>query len=104
TATGIYFVLPQHQLPSAQPCNSISAPHNNPRNANSMATKKQIAANRKNAAKSTGPLTPEGRLTSSQNAVRHGLTATQLVISVEEQSEFHEILHDFQAELQPAGA
>src|SRR5258708_2008977 len=68
-----------------------------------MATKKQIAANRKNAAKSTGPRTPEGRLASCQNAVRHGLTATQLVLSVEEESEFHQILRDFQAELKPTG-
>jgi hypothetical protein len=38
-----------------------------------MATKLQIAANRSNAQKSTGPNTREGRRRSSQNGVRHGL-------------------------------
>lgn len=39
-----------------------------------MATDKQIAANRRNAQKSTGPKTLNGRATSSRNAFRHGLT------------------------------
>jgi hypothetical protein len=39
-----------------------------------MATEKQIAANRANAQKSTGPKTAAGRLKSSRNAFRHGLS------------------------------
>ena len=39
-----------------------------------MATEKQIAANRENAKRSTGPKTMAGRLISSRNAVRHGLS------------------------------
>lgn len=39
-----------------------------------MASDKQIAANRRNAQKSTGPKTLTGRATSSRNAFRHGLT------------------------------
>src|SRR5438270_2757407 len=39
-----------------------------------MATEKQIAANRANAKKSTGPNTAAGRLQSSRNAYRHGLS------------------------------
>jgi hypothetical protein len=39
-----------------------------------MATEKQIAANRANAQKSTGPRTAAGRLKSSRNAFRHGLS------------------------------
>ena len=38
-----------------------------------MVTKLQVAANRSNAGKSTGPKTREGRRRSSQNGVRHGL-------------------------------
>ena len=38
-----------------------------------MATQAQIAANRRNASKSTGPKTDRGRAKSSQNARRHGL-------------------------------
>jgi hypothetical protein len=39
-----------------------------------MATEKQIAANRANAQKSTGPKTAAGRLKSSRNALSHGLS------------------------------
>jgi hypothetical protein len=45
-----------------------------------MASRKQIEANRKN-----------GPLASSRNAIRHGLTATQLVVSVEEKAEFQPV-------------
>ena len=39
-----------------------------------MATEKQIAANRANARRSTGPRTALGKLKSSRNAFRHGLS------------------------------
>ncbi len=39
-----------------------------------MATEKQIAANRENAKRSTGPKTVAGRLMSSRNAYRHGFS------------------------------
>ena len=38
-----------------------------------MASSKQIAANRRNARKSTGPKSVRGRARSSRNALRHGL-------------------------------
>jgi hypothetical protein len=41
-----------------------------------MATEKQIAANRANAQKSTGPKTAAGKLKSSLNAYRHGLSCS----------------------------
>jgi len=53
-----------------------------------MATQKQIEANRRNAQKSTGPRTPEGRAASSQNALRHGLTAEQVIVQGESKEEF----------------
>ena len=40
-----------------------------------MASDKQIAANRANAQKSTGPKTAAGKLISAQNARRHGLSS-----------------------------
>ncbi len=40
-----------------------------------MASEKQIEANRRNALRSTGPRTEEGKAVVSRNAVRHGLTA-----------------------------
>lgn len=39
-----------------------------------MTTEKQITANRANAKRSTGPKTLAGKLKSSRNAVRHGLS------------------------------
>jgi len=40
-----------------------------------MASHRQIAANRRNARRSTGPRSPAGRKRSSWNSFRHGLTA-----------------------------
>jgi len=39
-----------------------------------MTSDRQIAANRRNAARSTGPQSEEGKATSSRNALQHGLT------------------------------
>lgn len=44
-----------------------------------MATEKQIAANRRNALKSTGPRTPEGKARSRWNALKHGILAKAVV-------------------------
>ena len=40
-----------------------------------MASEQQRAANRANAKRSTGPKTPAGKLRSSRNALKHGLSA-----------------------------
>ena len=42
-----------------------------------MATERQIAANRTNAKRSTGPKTVGGRQASSRNALRHGLCSSK---------------------------
>jgi hypothetical protein len=44
------------------------------------ASPRQIAANRRNALRSTGPRTPVGKLTSKFNATKHGLSASEIVI------------------------
>jgi hypothetical protein len=43
-----------------------------------MATEKQVAANRANARRSTGPKTEAGKRKSSQNAYQHGLSSSEL--------------------------
>jgi hypothetical protein len=43
-----------------------------------MATKRQIAANRGNAGKSTGPRSPAGKKRAGRNAYRHGLSVSLL--------------------------
>src|ERR1017187_2378230 len=44
-------------------------------NSQNHASPEQLAANRANAAKSTGPRSPEGKTRSAQNARKHGFTA-----------------------------
>jgi len=53
-----------------------------------MATEVQILANCRNAQKSTGPRTSEGKSAISQNAVKHGLLVRHDVISSESQADF----------------
>ena len=53
-----------------------------------MATETQIIANRRNAQKSTGPRTNQGRAAVSQNAIKHGLLTRQNVICSESQADF----------------
>jgi len=68
-----------------------------------MATQQQIDANRRNAQKSTGPTTPEGRAAVRHNALKHGLTAEILIPSIEDQSEFDRLCDAFETEYQPVG-
>ena len=67
-----------------------------------MATIKQINANRKNALLSKGPKTDLGKLNSSKNSLKHGLTAKQLVIG-ENIKEFEQYRDQMIEELKPLG-
>jgi hypothetical protein len=67
-----------------------------------VATDKQIAANRLNAQKSTGPRTPEGRAVVRLNGVTHGLTAQTLVLKGESESDFKQLFDSLEAEHAPA--
>ena len=53
-----------------------------------MSSLKQIEANRRNALKSTGPITPEGKARSSRNAIRHGLTAETVIAGLEDAEDY----------------
>ena len=67
-----------------------------------MATQAQITANRKNAQKSTGPKTSEGRAAVRLNGLKHGLTSDILVLEGESESDFENLLDSLEAEHQPA--
>ena len=68
---------------------------------------KQIAANQRNAQKSTGPRTPQGRAASRMNALKHGILSKQVLVRgliLDECESELEALHGrFWDELQPAG-
>ena len=70
-------------------------------------TPKQLAANRRNAMKSTGPRTPKGRAVSKMNALKHGILSKQVLVkglSLQESEEELEALHRrFWEDLQPVG-
>src|SRR3954454_4861593 len=53
-----------------------------------MTSFRQIEANRRNALKSTGPTSPEGKQRSRCNAVRHGLTAETLISALEDAEDY----------------
>ena len=53
-----------------------------------MSSLKQIEANRRNASKSTGPTTPDGKQHSRCNAVRHGLTAETVIAALEDAEDY----------------
>ena len=53
-----------------------------------MTSFKQIEANRRNALKSTGPRSEEGKQRSSRNALRHGLTAETVIEPLEDPEDY----------------
>ena len=53
-----------------------------------MTSFRQIQANRRNALRSTGPTSEEGKRRSRQNAVRHGLSAETVVEIVEDVDDY----------------
>jgi hypothetical protein len=66
-----------------------------------MASDRQIAANRLNAQKSSGPRTADGKRRSRQNALRHGLTAQTVIGALEDADEYRAFEADILAGCSP---
>ncbi len=62
-----------------------------------MISARQQAANIRNAAKSTGPATAEGRSRSAQNAITHGLTGSEALLASEDADAFRKHMAAYQA-------
>lgn len=69
-----------------------------------MASLKQMAANRRNAGKSTGPRTARGKAVSRLNGLKHGLSARIIVLPHEDQRLYEAQRHELFERLGPEGA
>ena len=67
-----------------------------------MTSSKQAEANRRNAVRSTGPKTAEGKQVSKMNALKHGLSADTVVIRGEDKEEFEAMRQELVREFAPA--
>ena len=67
-----------------------------------MTSDRQIAANRANAQRSTGPRTPNGKTRAAQNALKHGLTATTPVLPDEDPEAFAGLRQEVFEQYNPA--
>jgi hypothetical protein len=66
-----------------------------------MSTQKQIAANRRNAQKSTGPKTEQGKSISRLNARRDGFTGQVIILDAEDRPHFEQFQAKLLADLHP---
>jgi hypothetical protein len=69
-----------------------------------MASQKQIDANRRNAQRSTGPNTPEGKAATKFNSLKHGMTAATAVLPHEDADSYNELRESFLSTYKPANA
>src|ERR1035438_4151072 len=67
-----------------------------------MATQRQIQTNRLNAQHSTGPRSEEGKLASSQNALKSGLDAESQFVPGESREEFAQLQTEWYGHHAPA--
>src|SRR5918993_5111090 len=68
-----------------------------------MTSEKKAEANRRNALKSTGPRTPEGKDAVRLNALRHGLRSEEILLPGEDEEALRELGERLRDELQPVG-
>jgi hypothetical protein len=67
-------------------------------------SEKQLAANRANALKSTGPRTEAGKVRSSRNALRHTALARSVLLRCESADRFRAFVDNFHHEFRPRTA
>src|SRR6266404_2652014 len=68
-----------------------------------MMTLEQLEANRRNAQKSTGPVTPEGKAASSKNALKFGFCSSDPLYPGEDPAAFVEFRRELFDSLRPVG-
>lgn len=65
------------------------------------AIQKQIEANQKNAQKSMGPKSDDGKAVVAKNAVRHGILSEQVLVDEEEMYQYKKFYEAMQCKLDP---
>jgi hypothetical protein len=88
---------------SAQPVSNNSEPKPDGKPPRPVSARK-LAANRANAARSTGPRTPTGKARVSLNAVRHGLASHAALLPGEDPDELDALASAYHDDLRPRGA
>jgi hypothetical protein len=68
-----------------------------------VTSEKKAEANRRNALKSTGPKTPEGKAAVRLNALKHGLLSQAVLLPGEDEEALRELGQNLKVELQPVG-
>jgi hypothetical protein len=66
-------------------------------------TQKQLAANRQNAMKSTGPKTSEGKAVVALNPIKHGLLSKEVLLANEDETALVELGKRLRHQLAPVG-
>ena len=64
----------------------------------------QLEANKRNATRSSGPRTPQGKIRSRANSYKHGLTGEGIVLPTEEAAEVDLLIGEFEADMKPKTA
>jgi len=90
-----------HAADGARP---VRAPRRRKKNRGGQPSTRQVRANRRNAARSTGPKSPAGKAISSRNATRHGILASAVTLPGEQAEEFEAWRQACIAERQPRTA
>ncbi len=67
------------------------------------ASEAQIASNKANSLKSSGPKTAEGKARSRGNALKHGLTGAGIALPIEDAAEVDRLQRNLESEMKPSG-
>ena len=68
-----------------------------------MSSKRRRESSQANGRKSRGPITPEGKARSSENALRHGFLSSQVVLPNQSEEQFQILFHEYAEPFPPRG-